>query len=79
MLASPPPDAPAVSLLFLHWTARPDRRMASVRSPGGRLIIVHEGDVIPGAEVQGMHVSEIRRDGIQVEWRGNAFVIPAVR
>ncbi len=79
LLDAPPPDAPQVSLLFVHWTSEPARRIASVRAPGGRLVVVREGDVIPGAEAQGMHVSEIRTDGIRVEWRGKAFVIPAVR
>lgn len=70
-----PDDAPAFALLFVQWSGEPTRRVASLRqSGGGTIYIVHEGDI-----VQGLRIAGIRPTGIEVEWRGQSFLLPASR
>jgi len=74
VLDKPPPGAPEVILLFIQWSSFPERRVASFRGPGGRLLIVHEGDI-----VEGMKVIEIGQATVEFQWRGNAFRVYAGR
>jgi hypothetical protein len=73
-LDRPPPGAPEVVLLFIQWSSFPDRRVASLRGPGGRLLIVQEGDI-----VEGMKVMSIGRSAVEFQWRGSAFRVLAGR
>ena len=74
ILESPPDDAPRVDILFLQWGDQRDERMASLRSQGGSLSVVHEGDVIDG-----MAVTSIRANEIHFTWRGATFRQPVHR
>jgi hypothetical protein len=74
MLGSPPSGAPEVSLLFIQWSRVPEKRVASLRSAGGRLVVVHEGDL-----VEGMRVATIHPDAIEFVWRGSQFQVIAAR
>ena len=70
-----PDDAPDLALLFIQWSADAAKRVASLRQNGGSAIyIVREGDV-----VQGLRVAAIRPSGIEVQWRGQSFLLPAAR
>jgi len=74
-LPLPPDDAPAFALLFVQWSSDPARRVASLRQvSGGTIYIVHEGDV-----VQGLRIAVIRPTGIEIQWRGQSFLLPASR
>lgn len=73
-LPPPPDDAPALSLLFIQWSSEPARRVASLRQSGGSIYIVHEGDI-----VQGLRIAVIRPAGVEVQWRGQSFLLPASR
>jgi hypothetical protein len=74
VLESPPEGAPRVDILFLQWADERDERLASLRSQGGSLSIVHEGDV-----VDGMAVASIHTDEILFTWRGVTFRQPVHR
>jgi hypothetical protein len=63
-----------VALLFIQWTSTPARRVASLRGPGGRLMLVREGDI-----VEGMKVAMIRPDAVEFQWRGTNFLLLAAR
>jgi hypothetical protein len=70
-----PDDAPALALLFVQWSSDPARRVASLRQvSGGAIYIVHEGET-----VQGLQIALIRPTGIEVQWRGQSFLLPASR
>jgi hypothetical protein len=69
-----PVGAPEVSLLFIKWSSSVERRVASLRGPGGKLMLVHEGDII-----EGMRVGAIRPDAIELQWRGTSFLLLAAR
>ena len=73
-LPPPPDDAPALSLLFIQWSSEPARRVASLRQSGGSIYIVREGDI-----VQGLRIAVIRPAGVEVQWRGQSFLLPASR
>jgi len=73
-LPPPPDDAPVLSLLFIQWSSEPARRVASLRQSGGSIYIVHEGDI-----VQGLRIAVIRPAGVEVQWRGQSFLLPASR
>jgi hypothetical protein len=74
-LPPPPDDAPDLALLFIQWSADPTKRVASLRQNGGGAIyIVREGDI-----VQGLRVAAIRPSGIEIQWRGQSFLLPAAR
>jgi hypothetical protein len=74
VLATPPEGSPQMFLLFIQWSDEPLRRVASLRSAGGRLAIVKEGDI-----VEGMKVMAIRRDAVEFQWRGSTFRVGPVR
>jgi hypothetical protein len=74
VLDTPPTDAPEVSLLFIRWSRVTAGRVASLRGPGGKLMLVHEGDII-----EGMRVSAIRPDAVELQWRGTNFLLLAAR
>ncbi len=74
VLEEPPTDAPVVALLFIRWSREPAARVASLRGSGGKLMLVHEGDI-----VEGMRVSEIRPDALELQWRGTRFLLLAAR
>jgi len=74
-LPPPPDDAPDLSLLFIQWSADAAKRVASLRqNSGGSIFIVREGDVI-----QGLRVATIRPAGVEMQWRGQSFLLPASR
>jgi len=74
VLDTPPSGAPEVDLLFVRWSRAPEQRVASLRSDGGRLVVVHEGDL-----VEGMRVATIRPDAIEFVWHGSQFQVIAGR
>jgi hypothetical protein len=74
VLTTPPEGSPQMFLLFIQWSDEPLRRVASLRSAGGRLAIVKEGDI-----VEGMKVMAIRRDAVEFQWRGSTFRVGPVR
>jgi hypothetical protein len=74
VLEAPPSGSPEVSLLFITRSHDVQRRVASLRGPGGKLLLVHEGDV-----VEGMRVSLIRADAVELQWRGSNFLLYAAR
>jgi hypothetical protein len=74
VLDSAPSDAPEVDLLFIQWSRAPEKRVASLRGEGGRLVVVHEGDL-----VDGMRVAAIRPDAIEFVWHGSQFQVIAGR
>jgi hypothetical protein len=74
VLESVPTGAPEVSLLFIKWSRGVEGRVASLRGPGGKLMLVHEGDI-----VEGMRVSNIRADAVELQWRGTNFLLYAAR
>ena len=74
VLDSPPEGAPEVSLVFIRWKPTPSERVASVRTPGQRIVVVHEADV-----VEGMKVERINSDAIEFQWRGQRFMLMASR
>jgi hypothetical protein len=74
VLETPPTGSPEVSLLFIKWSHDALRRVASLRGPGGKLLLVHEGDI-----VEGMRVSLIRADAVELQWRGSNFLLYAAR
>lgn len=74
LLPAPPEGAPQVDLLFIRWKPVPSERVASVRTGGQRIVVLHENDII-----EGMKVSEIQRSGIEFQWRGQRFVVLAAR
>jgi hypothetical protein len=74
VLEAPPSGAPEVSLLFIKWSRDVQGRVASLRGPGGKLLLVHEGDI-----VEGMRVAAIRPDGVELQWRGSNFLLLAAR
>jgi hypothetical protein len=70
-----PDDAPVFSLLFVQWSSDSARRVASLRQvSGGTIYIVHEGDI-----VQGLRMAVIRPTGVEMQWRGQSFFLPASR
>ena len=69
-----PSDAPEVSLLFIKWSRDLARRVASLRGPGGKLMLVHENDII-----EGMRIVSIRPDAVELHWRGTNFLLLAAR
>lgn len=69
-----PTGAPEIALLFIKWSSDPVYRVASMRGPGGKLLIVKEGDI-----VEGMKVSSIERGAVIMQWRGNLFRVLAGR
>ena len=69
-----PTGAPEIALLFIKWSSDPVYRVASMRGPGGKLLIVKEGDI-----VEGMKVSSIERGAVIMQWRGNLFRLAAGR
>ncbi len=74
-LPPPPDDAPALSLLFIQWSADAAKRVASLRqNEGGAIYIVREGDV-----VQGLRIAAIRPSALEIQWRGQYFLLPAAR
>jgi hypothetical protein len=74
-LPPPPDDAPALSLLFIQWSADAAKRVASLRqNEGGAVYIVREGDV-----VQGLRIAAIRPSALEIQWRGQYFLLPAAR
>ena len=70
LLHAAPSGAPEVSLLFIQYSRDIARRVASLRGPGGKLMLVHEGD-----KVEGMEVASIRPDAIQLDWNGTKFLL----
>ena len=74
VLGLPPEGAPRVDILFLQWASERDERLASLRSQGGSLSVVYEGDVIDG-----MAVASIHADEILFTWRGVTFRQPVHR
>jgi hypothetical protein len=74
VLETPPSGSPEVSLLFIKWSRDALNRVASLRGPGGKLLLVHEGDI-----VEGMRVSLIRADAVELQWRGSNFLLYAAR
>lgn len=74
LLDAPPPEAPTPGLLFIQWVREPERRIASLRTSAGQLVIVHEGDT-----VEGLLVKTIRPDSIEFHWRGTRFLLLASR
>ena len=74
LLGSPPAGAPEVNLLFIQWSKIAKKRVASLRNKDGRLVVVHEGDL-----VEGMRVAAIRPDAIEFVWRGSQFLVLASR
>lgn len=74
-LPPPPDDAPVLSLLFIQWSADAAKRVASLRqNEGGAVYIVREGD-----NVQGIRIAAIRPSAIEIQWRGQYFLLPAAR
>ena len=74
MLETVPAGAPEVSLLFIKWSSTLERRVDSLRGPGGKLMLVHEGDII-----EGMRVGAIRPDAVELQFRGTSFLLLAAR
>ena len=74
VLEAAPADAPRIDILFIQWGDERSERLASLRSQGGSLSVVYEGDVIDG-----MAVASIRADAIDFTWRGQTFRQPVHR
>jgi hypothetical protein len=74
VLDEPPDGAPELSLVFIRWKPTPSERVASVRTPGQRIVVVRETDV-----VEGMKVERIHSDAIEFQWRGQRFMVMASR
>jgi type IV secretory pathway VirB10-like protein len=74
VLKAVPTDAPRIDILFIQWGDERSERLASLRSQGGSLSVVYEGDVIDG-----MAVASIRADAIDFTWRGQTFRQPVHR
>lgn len=71
VLDARPDGAPEVTLMFIAWSRQPGQRMASVRSGGGAIAIVHEGEF-----VDGLLVSTIHPEAIDFTWTGRTFRVP---
>ena len=69
-----PEEAPKVTLLFIRWSQDPANRVATVRADGGDISVVHEGDIF-----KGMRIGSIKPVGIEFQWRGSQFFVPAGR
>lgn len=73
-LPGAPDDAPKIRLLFIQWSQTPEKRVVSLRSEGGGISVVREGDI-----VQGMRLAAIRPSGVEFQWRGKSFSVPVSR
>jgi hypothetical protein len=74
LLEAAPPGAPHIDLLFIRWKPIAAERVASIRTSGQRLMVLHEDDV-----VEGMKVARIEPSGIEFQWRGQRFMVLAAR
>jgi hypothetical protein len=73
-LPGAPDDAPKIRLLFIQWSQIPEKRVVSLRSEGGGISVVREGDI-----VQGMRLAAIHPSGVEFQWRGKSFAVPVSR
>jgi hypothetical protein len=74
LVDSPPEGAPSIDLLFIRWKPLAADRVATIRTGGQRIVILHENDII-----EGMKVSRIDQSGIEFQWRGQRFMVLAAR
>jgi hypothetical protein len=66
--ADRPSGAPEVSVLFVAWSRVPSERVVSMRVAAGSLNVVHEGEY-----VEGLQVSAIHPESVDLSWTGQKF------
>jgi hypothetical protein len=66
-----PSGAPEVSILFVAWSHEPAERVVSMRVAAGSLSVVHEGEY-----VEGLQVSAIHPEAVDLSWTGQKFRVP---
>lgn len=69
---SAPEGAPSVRVSFLVYSAAPERRSVALTIDEAGLVTLREGE-----KANGLSVAQILPDGVELEWNGERFTIPA--
>jgi hypothetical protein len=67
-----PEGAPSVRVSFLVYSAAPERRSVALTIDEAGLVTLREGE-----EAKGLSVAQILPDGVELEWNGERFTVPA--